>query len=131
MNVEPASEDRVPALAALLGRAFVDDPMLVWPFGPDRMDTVTRFFHAFDTEMAARGWLWEAGDAVGVAAIPPGSAGDMMEIDRGIRPTMEAASGRHAEFWEWIAERFRTSPSGTSTTSRSRPTNEVPASARR
>ena len=111
MNVEQAGQDRVSALAALLGRAFVEDPMLVWPFGPDRIDMVTRFFHAFDTEIAARGWLWEVGDAVGVAAwIPPGSDRNMMDIDRAIRPTLDAASGRHAEFWEWIAERFPDEP---------------------
>jgi GNAT superfamily N-acetyltransferase len=111
MNVAQADQDRVPALAALLGRAFVDDPMLVWPFGADRLDPVTRFFHAFDTEIAARGWLWEAGDALGVAAwIPPGSDGEMMDIDRAIRPTMAAGRERHEEFWEWIAERFPDEP---------------------
>lgn len=111
MNVEQADQDRVPALAALLGRAFVDDPMLVWPFGANKVDLVTDFFLAFDTEIATRGWLWEAGHAVGVAAwIPPGSDGDMMDIDRAIRPIMGAASGRHAEFWDWIAERFPDEP---------------------
>ena len=111
MNVERAGQDRVPTLAALLGRGFVDDPMLVWPFGADRLDVITDFFHAFDTEIAARGWLWEVRDALGVAAwIPPGSDGDMMDIDRAMRPTLDAAGPRHGEFWEWIAERFPDEP---------------------
>lgn len=111
MSIEAAGRERVEDLANLLGRAFVDDPMLVWPFGADRIDMVTGFFLAFDTEIAARGWLWEAGDAVGVAAwIPPGSDGAMMDIDRAIRPTMEAGRERHEEFWEWIAERFPDEP---------------------
>jgi hypothetical protein len=60
-EVERATPDRVPALAALLGRAFVDDPMLVWPFGADRAELVTGFFRTFDEEIASRAWLWEAG----------------------------------------------------------------------
>ncbi len=59
--VVQASADRVPDLAALLGRAFTDDPMLVWPFGEDRTDLITEFFRAFDEQIAGLGWLWEVG----------------------------------------------------------------------
>jgi GNAT superfamily N-acetyltransferase len=106
-----AGTDRVPALARLLGEAFVDDPMLVWPFGADRIDVVTDFFRTFDERIAALGWLWEAGDALGAAAwIPPGSDGDMMEIDRSMRPMLAAGGARHEEMWEWIADRFPVEP---------------------
>ena len=63
-----ATPERVPALAELLGREFTDDPMLVWPFGADRTDLVTDFFRAFDEQIAAHGWLWEAGAGLGAAA---------------------------------------------------------------
>ena len=69
-----ATPDRVPVLAELLGRAFTDDPMLVWPFGADKTDLITDFFRTFDEQIATLGWLWEAGAGLGVAAwIPPGA----------------------------------------------------------
>jgi ribosomal protein S18 acetylase RimI-like enzyme len=111
VSIVQATPDRVPALAELLGEAFTDDPMLVWPFGPDETDLVTGFFRAFDERIAALGWLWEADDRLGVAAwIPPGSDEDMMDVDRAIRPTLASAVGRHEEMWEWIAGNFPDEP---------------------
>jgi len=109
--VVQASSDRVADLAALLGRAFTDDPMLVWPFGADRTDLITDFFRAFDEQIADLGWLWEVGPGLGVAAwIPPGSDQVMMDIDRSMRSTLEAAEARHEEMWEWIADNFPSEP---------------------
>jgi GNAT superfamily N-acetyltransferase len=106
-----AGPDRVPDLAALLGRAFTDDPMLVWPFGADKTDLITDFFRAFDEQIAALGWLWEVGAGLGVAAwIPPGSDQVMMDIDRSMRSTLAAAEARHEEMWEWIANSFPREP---------------------
>jgi GNAT superfamily N-acetyltransferase len=106
-----AAPDRVPALAELLGAAFTDDPMLVWPFGPGETEIITRFFHAFDERIAELGWLWEAGAGLGVAAwIPPGSDEVMMDIDRSIRPMLSAGEARHDEMWEWIADSFPDEP---------------------
>jgi ribosomal protein S18 acetylase RimI-like enzyme len=107
----PAGPDRVPDLAALLGRAFTDDPMLVWPFGADRTDAITDFFRTFDEQVAGLGWLWEAAPGLGVAAwIPPGSDQVMRDIDRSMRPTLAAAEARHEEMWEWIADHFPRDP---------------------
>lgn len=106
-----ATPERVPALAELLGGAFTDDPMLVWPFGAGRTDAIKDFFRAFDEAIAAHGWLWEAGDGLGVAAwIPPGSDEAMMDIDRSIRPALSVAKPRHAEMWDWIAGKFPVEP---------------------
>jgi GNAT superfamily N-acetyltransferase len=106
-----ASPEHVPALAELLGEAFSDDPMLVWPFGPGKTEVITDFFRAFDERAAALGWLWEADAGLGVAAwIPPGSDEAMMDIDRSIRPALAAAEARHGEMWEWIAGKFPDEP---------------------
>jgi ribosomal protein S18 acetylase RimI-like enzyme len=106
-----ATRDRVPELATLLGRAFADDPMLVWPFGGSELKSITNFFRAFDEEIADLGWLWEAGDGLGVAAwIPPGSDEAMLDIDRAIRPTLAGAEARHEQMWEWIGEHFLDEP---------------------
>jgi ribosomal protein S18 acetylase RimI-like enzyme len=112
VEIHLATPDRVDDLAALLGRTFADDPMIVWPFGPDRVELVTAFFKAFNDGIAAQGWLWEAGDAEGVAAwIPPGSETTMMEIDRSVRPILAESKARHGEMWEWIADHFPPEPS--------------------
>ena len=106
-----AGSDRVPDLAALLGRAFADDPMLVWPFGAEKTEVITDFFRAFDERISELGWLWEAGAGLGVAAwIPPGSDQVMMDIDRSMRSTLAAAETRHEEMWEWIADNFPREP---------------------
>jgi GNAT superfamily N-acetyltransferase len=106
-----ATPERVPVLAELLGGAFSDDPMLVWPFGADETEVITNFFRAFDEQIATLGWLWEAGSGLGVAAwIPPGSDEAMLDIDRAIRPTLVGAEGRHGEMWEWIADHFPDEP---------------------
>jgi GNAT superfamily N-acetyltransferase len=111
VEIRPVSPDRVEPLAALLGRAFDDDPMLVWPFGPDRADLVTAFFASFDVELAKRGWLWEAGDGDGVAAwIPPGSDAEMLDIDRAMRSMLEDSEARHGELWDWIGSNFPDEP---------------------
>jgi GNAT superfamily N-acetyltransferase len=111
VSIARATPDRVPDLATLLGRAFADDPMLVWPFGPGRTDVITDFFRAFDERIAALGWLWEAGRGLGVAAwIPPGRDDAMLHIDRTIRPTLVGAEARHGELWEWIAGNFPDEP---------------------
>jgi ribosomal protein S18 acetylase RimI-like enzyme len=107
VGIRQATPDRVDDLAALLGRTFVDDPMIVWPFGADRAELVTAFFKAFNEGIAARGWLWEAGDAEGVAAwIPPGSDTAMMDIDRSVRPILAESRARHGEMWDWISNHF-------------------------
>jgi GNAT superfamily N-acetyltransferase len=106
-----ATADRVPQLAELLGEAFADDPMLVWPFGTGRTEMITDFFRTFDERIAMLGWLFEAGAGTGVAAwIPPGSDEAMMDVDRAIRPTLASAGARHAEMWEWIAGNFPDEP---------------------
>ena len=110
-SIVRATVDRVPDLATLLGQAFADDPMLVWPFGAGKTAVITNFFRAFDEQIATHGWLWEAGAGLGVAAwIPPGSDEAMMDIDRSIRPTLAALETRHADMWEWIADNFPDEP---------------------
>lgn len=116
LPIVTARAERVPALAALLGRAFADDPMFLWPLGPERTaEKAERFFRMFDERLAARGWLWEAGEGVGVAGwIPPGSDDEMMDIDRELRPAViagtEDGGTRYEAMWEWIAGHFPDEP---------------------
>ena len=108
--------DRVPDLAALLGRAFADDPMFLWPLGSDvGTEQIEGFFRSFNERLAERGWLWEAGDGIGVAAwLPPGADDVMMDIDRELRPAVvrgtDDGGTRYVSMWEWIAENFLDEP---------------------
>jgi GNAT superfamily N-acetyltransferase len=111
-----AGVDRVPRLAALLGRAFADDPMFLWPLGRANTEAhAERFFRLFDEALAELGWLWTTEDEAGVAAwIPPRSDGAMMDLDRELRPEVvqvtDDGGARYEAMWEWIAERFPNEP---------------------
>jgi hypothetical protein len=93
--VVQASPDRVSELAALLGRAFTDDPMLVWPFGENKTDLITDFFRAFDEQIAVLGWLWETGPRARRGRVDPSGE---RPGDDGHRPVdaTDAARGRGA-----------------------------------
>ena len=115
-TVERATPDRVPSLAAMLGRAFADDPMFVWPLGAaSTREHAERFFKAFDERLAAIGWLWTTpGDHGAAAWIPPGQDGAMMDIDRELRPAIAGVTpdggARYEAMWEWIASKLPQSP---------------------
>jgi hypothetical protein len=114
----------------LLGRAFVDDAMLVWPFGPERLDLITEFFRLFGEGIATNGWLWEAG--AGVAAwIPPGSDAEICRSTERSATSSRARNDATRSSGTGSRSASQTSLSGTSTTWPSRPTNEVPGSAPR
>jgi ribosomal protein S18 acetylase RimI-like enzyme len=114
--VTRASVDRVPDLAHLLGRAFFDDPMIRWPMMDGAgEEVVIEYFHAFDRRIAEHGWLWEAGDGLGVAAwIPPGSNEVVMDFDRELRPLLAQATdddgARYDTMWKWIADTLPDEP---------------------
>ena len=111
-----ATSERVPELASLLGRSFADDPMFLWPLGSNLdAEPVEGFFRIFDERLASLGWLWEAGDGVGVAAwIPPGSDRAMMDLDRELRPAVvrgtDDGGTRYEGMWDWIAGHFPHEP---------------------
>jgi ribosomal protein S18 acetylase RimI-like enzyme len=114
--VELATPERVPALAAMLGRAFADDPMFVWPLGAaSTREHAESFFRVFDERLATLGWLWTTPGDHGVAAwIPPGQDGAMIDIDRELRPSIAAVTpddgARYEAMWEWIASKLPDEP---------------------
>jgi ribosomal protein S18 acetylase RimI-like enzyme len=115
-TIERATPDRVPALAGMLGRAFADDPMFVWPLGASSTEHHAEgFFRAFDQRLAGLGWLWTTPGDHGVAAwIPPGRDDAMMDIDRELRPAIGAVTpdggARYEAMWEWIASKLPDEP---------------------
>lgn len=119
IEISPAPPARVPALAALLGRAFADDPMIRWPFPADGDDAAerrsTEMFRIVDERFAEAGWLWEAGDAAGVALwIPPDGDARYLEIEQDTRDAIDALTDdegvRYRAFWDWIEDHFPDEP---------------------
>lgn len=108
VEITCATPDRVPDLATLIGRAFSDDPMALWPLHPDAAEEEVRlWFLWFDEMLAPLGMLWEAGRGLGAAAwFPPGEDERFLEIDRAVRPRVASltddGAARYAEFWDWI-----------------------------
>src|SRR4051812_6505231 len=113
--IRPATPERLPAIAAVLGRAFVAEPMMRWPLGAgdDLAARLAHAFEAFDAPLVARGLVWEAGEALGAAGwIPPGES--LAEYDARAHDAIVALAddgGRRWDaFWEWVEARSPSEP---------------------
>lgn len=106
--------ERLPRVTAMLGRAFVDEPMMRWPLGDhgDLADRFARVFAAFDAGLAERGFVWEAGDCLGAACwIPPGH--ELLEFegaDSVIRAMADDGGRRWNTLWEWAGSKVPEEP---------------------
>jgi ribosomal protein S18 acetylase RimI-like enzyme len=78
-NVRLARSDDIPALAALLARAFARDPLQAWLVGdaPERSQRMRDGWAGILRFGSARlGWTWTTDDLAGVAIwLPPGKRG--------------------------------------------------------
>jgi GNAT superfamily N-acetyltransferase len=102
----------MPELAHVLGRAFIDDPMLRWPLDQhgDMGSLMERAFGLIYEGIADSRMIWEAGDAHGFAVwIPPGASDDMFESDAAVRdllaPLTDDGGARYDTLWSWIEDR--------------------------
>ena len=112
VEIARATAERLPILADVVGRAFLDDPMIRWPMrtAPDMLPLVIRFFSAIYGPLMDRGNLWEAGDSEGFAHwVPPGSASDALEtqdeLTEGLKSLADDGGARYDTLWSWIDER--------------------------
>ena len=78
---------------------------------------VSRFFTIGDGERVDDGWLWEAGDAAGVALwVPPDGEARYMEVDERItRVAMreelsEDQWARYEVLWDWVTDHLPDEP---------------------
>jgi ribosomal protein S18 acetylase RimI-like enzyme len=115
VEITQATPDRLPALADLLGRAFVVEPMMRWPLGVhgDVEERFVRCFEYFLEGVIPAGTVWEAGQALGATAwIAPGE----MEVWRDAQLTetrmhdLTDDAGRYDAFWEWVDSRVPDEP---------------------
>jgi ribosomal protein S18 acetylase RimI-like enzyme len=109
--VSPAGADRLPVLATVFGRAFVDEPMMRWPMGEvdDPVECFTGCFALFLQVALELGLVSEAGNACGAAVwIPPDrfeSWPDHPWNQPQIHALTDDGGRRYDEFWRWIESR--------------------------
>jgi ribosomal protein S18 acetylase RimI-like enzyme len=102
-----ATADQVPGLAAMLGRAFVDDPMVRWPLPLGNPTSFAAHFLRLDLEVAEAGWMWQAADGAGVVVlVPPGEGARYAALDDAswpeIRGLCDDGGARYVEMWDWV-----------------------------
>ena len=107
--VRRASAHEAVALARLLTRAFIDDPIEQWCLACDDLGGVLELeFLTVVDQLAAKGWLWVSDDLSGVSAwIPPGGGYDDDLVDAVVNPVLAEHGGRPTRlvrFWEWVED---------------------------
>lgn len=112
-----AAPDRLPVLASLLGRAFVNEPMMRWSLGAhgDVAQRFVRQFELFNQTLIEQGMVWEADDARGAAVWVPAAAGEAfdraLEASRTRVHSLTLDEGRrYDQFWTWAESRLPAEP---------------------
>ena len=113
VEVRLATVDRVPRIAAMMGRAFVAEPFMLWAFGDhgDLAARFGRFFESLDASFVESGMLWEAGDSLGAAVwIPPGGPHGADHARVRTIDELAANPDRCSKFWEWVGSKTADEP---------------------
>jgi GNAT superfamily N-acetyltransferase len=116
VEITQATPDRLPALSALLGRAFVVEPMMRWSLGVhgDLEERFVRCFKYFLEGVIAAGTVWEAGRALGATAwIAPGEMDvwrDAQITETRMHELTEDGGRRYDAFWAWVDSRVPDEP---------------------
>ena len=111
IDIHPAGADRIPALAAMFGRAFVNEPMMTWPFGSggDVAGRMEVAFRLYFESIEPLGILWEAGDALGGMVMVPDDQIAAWEVAQSDDSRIQAIAGiggeRYHSMWAWVIER--------------------------
>jgi ribosomal protein S18 acetylase RimI-like enzyme len=111
-----AAPDRLPVLASVFGRAFVNEPMMRWPMGEmrDRVEGFTSCFGFFLEEALELGLVSEAQGASGAAVWIPPQRFDSWTEHPWNQPRILALTDdgghRYNEFWSWVDSRSPSDP---------------------
>ena len=112
-----AAADRLDVLASTFGRAFVNEPMMLWPMGlvGDVADSLTRCFRYFLEEALGLGVVWEVADGNGAAVwVSPAHAQAWEAADPWSQARIGALTDdggrRYDTFWEWVDSRTPDEP---------------------
>jgi GNAT superfamily N-acetyltransferase len=111
IEVRRAEAGGLSAVASVLGRAFVTEPMMCWPLGPgeDLEKRLVRAFELFLEPLIGLGMVWEANAGVGASVWIPPKAGDYWteaQLDRRVYSLTDDGGRRWDAFWTWVESRF-------------------------
>jgi len=114
-EIRRATRADLPAVAGLFGRAFIDDPMLRWPFPPDaRVEDLTELFAILLDVYWPLDAISVIGDEAAAVWLPPAEAARFVEIEGPtrdlIRPLTDDGGARYDVFWDWLAEHLPDEP---------------------
>jgi GNAT superfamily N-acetyltransferase len=116
-RVARAGADRLNVLASTFGRAFVNEPMMLWPMGlvGDVATSLTRCFRYFLEEALGLGVVWEVADGDGAAVwVSPAQAHAWEAADPWSQARIGALTDdggrRYDAFWEWVDSRTPDEP---------------------
>ena len=110
--------ERMPQLASVLARAFIDDPIVRWPLpgGADDLEDRMRsmFTWAYE-DLADLGMVWETAGGDGVAVwVPPGGSEQLIASDRAVRERLATLTfdggARYGVLWDWIEAQLPDEP---------------------
>jgi GNAT superfamily N-acetyltransferase len=108
IEVARAGPDRLVALAPMFGRAFVHEPMMLWPMGDhdDVAERFTRAFAYFLEGVLGLGIVWEVGDANGAAVWVAPDQSVAREDHPWNQPRISELTDdggrRYDAFWDWV-----------------------------
>jgi GNAT superfamily N-acetyltransferase len=107
-SVRLATDDERTEIASTLGVAFLDDPMVRWPFPANaRLADITALFDVLLGVYLPLGVIWVTSGLEGaMALLPPVEARRFAEIERrtrqSIRPLTDDEGARYDVFWDWL-----------------------------
>jgi GNAT superfamily N-acetyltransferase len=115
--VARAGPERIDVLASTFGRAFVNEPMMLWPMGlaGDVAGTLTRCFRYFLEQALGLGVVWEAADGMGAAVwVSPGQVEAWTATNAWAQTRIGALTDdggrRYDGFWAWVESRTPDEP---------------------
>lgn len=109
---------RMPVPAAVLAKAFLDDPVARWPL-PDGVDDLEDRLRSMFTwgyeNLCDLDMVWETPDGAGAAVwVPPGGAELLIASDVAVRERLATLTfddaARYGVLWDWIEARLPDEP---------------------
>ena len=114
MEITQATPDRLSVLASVFGRAWVTEPVAVWPLGVegDLEERLIRAFEDFLKALIPLGMVWEAGRGMGAAVwIPPDRPDAWAAQARFIRHAPPGEGARRFDaLWSWMEAKIPDEP---------------------